>query len=276
MVYKINKETLSAIADKIREKTNSTDKLLPGEFPAAIEEVYHAGYDKGKSDVGDNYYDTFWDCYQENGARLNYVSGFAGAGWNNNTFIPKYDISKATTMQKIFSDARIGDLSTLLQSMGRTLDFSKASNVDSAFAYSWITRVPDINVTKAGANCRTMFSNCNRLHTIDKLMVAESNISIGGAFQNCTALQNLTIEGTIATTIDLHWSPLTQTSILSVLGALSTNATGQTCIFNTAAVDAAFETSEGANDGSTSAEWIALVDKESPTAIKPNWSIGLS
>ena len=38
--------------------------MLPGEFPAAIEEVYRVGYNKGIADVGDDYYNTFWDVCQ--------------------------------------------------------------------------------------------------------------------------------------------------------------------------------------------------------------------
>ena len=54
------------------------------------------------------------------------------------------------------------------------------------------------------------------------------------------------------------------------MAALSTTTTGLTVTFSKTAVDKAFETAEGANDGSTSPEWLALV------ATRPNWGIGLA
>ena len=51
---------------------------------------------------------------------------------------------------------------------------------------------------------------------------------------------------------------------------LTDTASGKTITFSKTAVNKAFETSAGANDGSTSAEWLALV------GTKPNWTISLA
>ena len=50
---------------------------------------------------------------------------------------------------------------------------------------------------------------------------------------------------------------------------ISDNVTGQAVSVKKDAVNIAFETSAGAGDGSTSAEWLALV------ATKTNWTISL-
>jgi hypothetical protein len=59
-------------------------------------------------------------------------------------------------------------------------------------------------------------------------------------------------------------------TIVSMINTLSQNATGMVATVGKKAVDKAFETSEGANDGSENAEWLTL------TATKTNWTISLS
>lgn len=54
------------------------------DFPSKITEVY----EKGKQTE----YDRFWDEYQAYGTRTFYSQGFAGDGWKNKTFHPKYPI----------------------------------------------------------------------------------------------------------------------------------------------------------------------------------------
>jgi hypothetical protein len=63
---------------------------------------------------------------------------------------------------------------------------------------------------------------------------------------------------------------LTKASITSAINGLNDSVTGKTVSFRLVAVNKAFETSEGANDGSTSAEWQSLV------GTKPNWTISLA
>ena len=48
------------------------------------QKVYEAG---AKSE-----YDKFWDSFQINGTRRNYPWTFAGSGWADDTYNPKYEI----------------------------------------------------------------------------------------------------------------------------------------------------------------------------------------
>jgi hypothetical protein len=88
----------------------------------------------------------------------------------------------------------------------------------------------------------------------------------------CAELVDCPFEGVIGSNgIDLHWSTkLSHDSHVSIFNALSTATTGLTVTFSRTAVNKAFETSEGANDGTTSAEWLALV------AAHNNWTISLA
>lgn len=95
------------------------------------------------------------------------------------------------------------------------------------------------------------------------------------AFNDCTALEELILSGSLVRGgLDLHWSTkLNKASIESVINALSDTTSGLAITLSKAAVDKAFETSEGANDGSTSAEWDALGGINRP---RQNWTISLA
>ena len=56
-----------------------------------IPNVYK-GVADGVADGRQAEYDEFWDAFQQNGNRTDYHFGFAGKGWRDETFKPKYDI----------------------------------------------------------------------------------------------------------------------------------------------------------------------------------------
>ena len=116
-----------------------------------------------------------------------------------------------------------------------------------------------------------MFGWNYSLHTIDKLIVDE-NTTYTGWFNSTTNLQNLTIEGTIAQKgfSVSACTKLSRASIENIINALSTETNALTVTLSKTAVNNAFETSEGAADGRTSAEWATLI------ATKTNWTIALA
>ena len=241
------------------------------EIAENVPKVYNAGYEKGKAE--NDYYNTFWDALQDNGNRKNYQMAFA-YGWNNKSFKPKYDITATVSATSLFQQCDIvGDLAQIFEDCGVVLDLAQAANAHSVYnSAARLTRVPETNITGAGAAATGVFAYCGQLKTIDKFVVNETNV-FTSSFINCRSLASLTIEGTIASSIDLKSSPLTQPSLLSVTGALSETVTGQTCTLNKAAVNAAFETSPGANDGSASPAWLAITDRE--TGTRRNWAFAL-
>ena len=69
---------------------------------------YDAVYEAGKAQGGgDNYYDTFWDAFQSNGNRVHHNYAFAGAGWDNTTYNPKYPFKKITYANYMFFQSNI-------------------------------------------------------------------------------------------------------------------------------------------------------------------------
>lgn len=207
-------------------------------------------------------YDRFWDRYQDYGNKSAAEGMFAGKGWNDETFNPKYDLKVGTALN-LFWCSSITDLVSLLKKLGRNIDWSNCYNISSCFSYSSITHIGEINLTQN--KLTSMYNFCaqaTKLHTIDKIKVY-ANLGWGTAFANCNALENITFEGTIGNTIAFPQSTkLSKSSILNIFSVLSSTVEGQTLTLSTAAVTNAF----GSTD---STEWTNLV------ATKSNWTISL-
>ncbi len=200
--------------------------------------VYEAGKEQRDYEV--------WDAMFPP-TRRSLLYAFYGAWWTDDLYNPVREIS--------FANAAKNTVNTQFAYLASKITDTKVP-INVAYAYSQ-------------RNDGSLFSGAKHLKTVRKLIVNE-NTSMDTTFTDCSALENLTIEGAIGKNANFQWCPLTKASILSVYNALSTTATGVTCTFKTSAVNTAFETAPGAADGSTSAEWTALVDS------KQNWTFALS
>ena len=188
---------------------------------------------------GDDYYNTFWDIYQNNGDRTNYVSAFRGSGWTNETFKPKYDITPsggASMSYEMFNSSNIkGDLTEILNECGVQIKWGSKTYFSLEFAYSAFTKIK-IDVTPSTYS--STFRDSKNLTDLE--IKSNSNTTYTSAFLNCTALVNLIINGYLGKTVSFAQSPLNKTSIVGVFDAMSSTVTGQTVTFNKAAVNAAF------------------------------------
>lgn len=151
------------------------------------------------------------------------------------------------------------------------LDLSTALTAREMFKNSGVTKLKKIDVrnTTSGFNgMANMFFGCTNLEIIDEFYPS-TQTSLTGAFAGCVALVKCIFMSEIAvgSLYIGRSSLLNKESIVSALNQLSSTATGLSITLSLDAVNKAFETSVGANDGSTSAEWLALV------GTKTNWSI---
>lgn len=257
---------LTTVADAIRAKTGGEEPLS---FPEGMAGEMDAVFEAGKKSE----WDAFWDAYQEDGRRDDYLFAFSGLGWTDNIFRPKYDIVPRSAYC-MFRACAATNLEQAIEDSGIELNFGNAIRMDDVFRdAAKLTIVPEIDarrVTQTGGLGR-MFSACVSLITVRKLILPEDGIiELTSTFDNCTSLINITFEGVIRVNINIRWSSLlSKDSIASVLDALSLDTTGLTVTLSLTAVNNAFETSAGAADGSTSAEWATLI------ATKPNWTISL-
>ena len=204
---------------------------------------YTEGFDAGRQAE----YDAFWDVFQGYGNRRYYNQTFynstkAGQGWTDETFNPKYPI---------------------------VTDTGYNNNI---FAYCSFTDTKVEIDLSASASAQGGFLFCTMLKTIRKVTLpTDENANLTNIFYRCDSLENIVFGGEIVQTgISFQWSTnLSRESITNIINALSLNVADKTMTFSKTAVNKAFETSEGANDGNTSAEWLNLI------ATKPGWTISL-
>jgi hypothetical protein len=239
-----------------------------------VQKVYDAGYESGDYNTGYEAgrkaeYDAFWDEYQEYGRAKQYMYCFAGYGWTDKTFKPKYDIIFNYSCIHTFQYCKITDLVKILNDCGVRLDTSNASNIYGLFGYSEVTTVPTIDASNT-ASTSWIFGDCKKLKTIEKFVPPkDSTIAFNtSTFQNCGELEEIRIEGTITQNgLNLRWSTkLSKASIYSIIYALAANpdpaVNNPTVTLSKAAVDKAFEMPTGANNGSTSLEWAVLSEEK--------------
>lgn len=208
------------IADKLRLIASNVQKV----------------FDSGKKEERA----AFWDGLQENGNRVNYANAFYK--WSGDIFYPtrNFNCTQANSMFQFFNQyGGTGnpnfDLSTRLTECGVTLNFGGCSSLTSTFYYVRSTSVPEIDARKC-TNFSTMFAYAY-IETIEKIILNDTGASqnFTNMFQNCSRLKNITFEGIIGNSMDVHWaSQLTVESLRSILKALSTNGSGKAITFATA------------------------------------------
>ena len=188
------------------------------------------GYSQGYSDGQQSEYDRFWDSYQSNG-KLNTwdMFKFAGGGWNDTTFQPKYSIQSVHS-DSMFSNSGITDLKGILENSGFVFDFSKSTHLGMLFLQAKVTRVPKIDATSA-SNVTQMFNTCTNLVSVDEVVLKEDGSQSLSYFTNsCSKLTDITFSGVIGKSINLSYSPLTVASMKSVINALK-NYSGTSSAF---------------------------------------------
>jgi len=185
---------------------------------------YTKGYDAGIAEGGSGGYAKFMDAYQQNGQKTDYRYAFAR--WSKEVFIPEHNISNVKLSDYMFyyfnSDGDEAlDLVEHLAKLGLNTGFSNiSSSAASMFENAKISRIGEINISSR--NVHYAFGS-SYIKTIDKVTFGASSF-IGGSytFRGCTALENITIGGTInASGLDFQaCSLLTHDSLMSIINAL--------------------------------------------------------
>ena len=189
------------------------------------QKVYDAGYSAGQACGGG--YDEFWDSYQENGNRANCDYMFAGQGWNDETFKPKYNIKPTTSAGNLFTGTTITDLVARLEECGVELDLSECAEGNYFINGSkTITTFPTADIRKRSRATTTkyMWYNCPNLRVIEKVILKEDGTQEFDtySFGALPALEEIRFEGVIGQN-GLNFSAstnLSHDSLMSILHAL--------------------------------------------------------
>ena len=229
-------------------------------------------YEQGFVDGKQAEYDNFWNNYQDNGNRTQYTNAFNGSYWKDEMFNPKYDFifTKCNTM---FQNSGITRLATKLKEKGLKFDTSAitASNALQMFQSASVKDIPELDLRNA-TNIGYVVGS-EYIETIEKIILSEkATTGLGTAFNKARKLTHCIFDGVLAITgLDMKDCVLLdKESITSLINILSTTTSGLAVTLSLQAVNKAFETSSGANDGSNSTEWQTLVN------TKQNWTINLS
>ena len=256
-------EKMTTIADRFRGYKQATDKFSLDEMPSAIDYAFSLGYDYYRVFTDHIAKDDFWDVFQCNGQRTNYAWAYAGNNFTDATLKPKYKMKVSNACQMFRGNINITDLS------GIDMDFSQCTDFTQAFgACSALAKVGNIDMTSA-TDTTGMFFTSRQVAEIGTLKVSETTAFEATTFGWCQALTTISFEGTIGQTISFVSSPLNKASIENIVTHLSNTAAGKTLTLKTGQVATVFETSEGAADGTSSAEWLSLI------GAKSNWTISV-
>ena len=167
-------------------------------------------------------YDKFWDIFQQNGTRAGYQYGFAGIGWTDETFKPKYNIKITSPSNGAFRGSRVVNFKEILESCGVELNLSACASMSDGFNNcSVLKTLPKLDFSNMGGTTN-MFYNDIALESIDEIVFAERTGFTANTFYNCSSLTHMIVTGTIGQSgLDLHYSTLLdKESLLSVLNAL--------------------------------------------------------
>lgn len=214
-------EKMTTICNNIRAKTGGTAPLGLDEIATSIDEVYEVGKTAE--------HDEFWNNYIGNG-NLSYAPyHFAGSGWNNLNFRPNKNLIFRKAATGLFQQSNIRNLKKCLEDCNVTLDISKSTNLNYAFAYGKIQYLPKISIISADANTQYLCGETNDgsyLISIDEIEIAETNTFVG-SFNYCKNLTHVIFTGTLATNgLNLSWSTqLDHESLLSILNCLKDYST---------------------------------------------------
>ena len=149
------------------------------------------------------------------GTDFGYMFNYCGAL----TTIPQLDTSNGTSFSSMFSNC--GALTTIPQ-----LDTSNGTKFNNMFEYcKKLTTIPQLD-TSNGTNFYGMFFFCISLTSIPLLnMSSMSSTDWNNMFYNCTALENVTFEGTIPVrgnmSVFSSCPNLTVDSLMSFINALT-------------------------------------------------------
>ena len=228
-------------------------------------------------------YDRFWDIWQENGNRTNYMYGFAG--WKQDVFLPKYPITLSGEASWCFLNSNLTDFKKHCEEHNVVIDTKNLTIASRFFSNCYtLTSFPDFDFSNCESisyffnncyalvevgtignenikNCEHLFYGCGNLKKIGMVYSNENTLWDRTSFY-CGKLEDVRISGVIgASDISLQWSTkLSKESITSFINALSLTATGKSITFSKTAKQNAF----------TDTEWASLI------ATKPNWTISLA
>lgn len=218
----VQQEKFTEIANAIRSKLGTAEKIKPNDFADKIGQI--------QAGSGD-----FMDLYQDYGNRTDYNQGFASPCWNNVTLIPKYDIKPVNAGYLFRYCAFSGDLAKHFEDLG--VSVSLANNVGAPAQVFRempnVTRLFEVDVSKFGS-LNYWYEKCPNLETIDLIKLNDTgNTTFSNTFSGCAKLANIRFGGFIGTDISFADCPLLSgESVDNIIAHLKPGVSGKSITFH--------------------------------------------
>lgn len=221
-------EKLTAIADRLRGYTQETDKLSLDDMAMSADRAFQEGFEMGIDflSLTGSPDDAFWNRFQANGKRTDYSYAFSDGGWTDTLFKPRHDMNVTTGEDMFLLSSSITNLRDIYDADGnaRSMLFDSCTNFDRMFrACASLKYIGDITATSAEDLYQT-FAVCRMLEEVGTLTVNE-NTTFTASFTGCVSLVTITFAGTVGNDLGIANSPLSKTSIESIVGCLSDEVT---------------------------------------------------
>jgi hypothetical protein len=230
---KYNEEVIASAEPGQVVTVKTEGSVMPSDIIVDLSAIAGGSYEEGKKAE----YDAFWDAYQDSGDRANYNSAFAGLGWNDETFKPKYDI-KPTNVGTIFSSCAITDVVKALKDCGVVLDISKANITDYFMhANDYTTTLPTLDC-RGSTDINFFLAFNSALRFVEKVILkADGSQTFNDySFGWLYILEEIRFEGCIGKNFSIKDSyKLSTASVQSIIDCLKdlTGATSQTLTLHT-------------------------------------------
>lgn len=231
------------LKDLIKQKENLVSTLQDCGVEASKDEMFNTlvpkvadAYEAGKASGGNTEeafeagkqaeYDRFWDSYQQNGNRTEYIGAFSGSGWNSETFKPKYKpiVPKGGNAEKMFSRFTLKTTDKRTSITPEIVDFSQCTSMQYTFQDSTFdTVIADLS------NATTLYGTFNMGNGISygirsiTLKVTEKCTSFNVAFAYAYNMEELffTEDSIISANLSVKESnKLPHDSLMSIINAL--------------------------------------------------------
>ena len=270
-----------AVKNKIIENGVEVSEGTPtADYASKVDEVFEAGIR------------ATWEALQAGGTKTDIVGQhvFFGANFSKKTYKPICDIRPASAY--LYYNNCPNDVTILLtegqvimkeleEEQGMVHDFSGCASFAKAFTQGLFSELNVIDMSKATDTQLAFYGGYLsgsvekvplKLKRIERLIFSEITTFAANMFSYNSRLEYIGFEGVIAQGgLDVSSCViLDKESHIKLVNILSDTTSGLSVTVSDVAVNKAFETSAGENDGSSSAEWTALINS------KPNWTIKLA
>jgi hypothetical protein len=168
-------------------------------------------------------YDRFWDNFLDYGNRTDYQHAFAGAGWNNETFKPKYDLIDSAYTNRMFFNTGEIDVCARLKECGVTIDISQSTGITYIAYGGDILTLPVLDCRKK-PNLTYFLCQTRKLKSVEKVILKNDGsqaFGVNTSFGDLYALEEIRFEGVIGQDISFkNCTLLTHESLMSIINAL--------------------------------------------------------